>query len=78
MGAMLVWLGAAQLDAALSHDASALGALTALVAIVPGLILVGLAVGVFQGLPDLVQSIEPPPVPVREAVVIEFRPRPRR
>ena len=65
LGGLLLWLGATQLVA----SASAMSALTGLVAILPGVLFTGLAF----------TSREPKPVaaPVTQAVVLPFKPRPR-
>ena len=80
LGAMLVWLGLAQLDAAVAHNAGLPQALTALVALLPGLLFVGLAVGAFRSAREVKTFLDRSASgakPAMQAVVIPFRPRPR-
>ena len=65
LGGLLLWLGATQLIA----SETAIAALTALVALLPGVL--------FTGLAFTSREPKPVPVPVRQAVVLQFKPRTR-
>lgn len=65
LGGLLLWLGAVQLIS--SH--TAIAAMTALVALLPGLL--------FTSLAFVSREPKPIPVPVSKAVVLPFKPRPR-
>ena len=63
LGGLLLWLGATQLLA----SQTVIAALTALVALLPGLL--------FTSLAFVTREAKPIPVPARQAVVLPFKPR---